>query len=91
LRFTFDREWLWGAVAVAAVALVWSLDPGGAASQMRERAFAILGQTFPRASTGGVVVVDIDRESLSRVAPWPWRRSLIADLIDKAAAHQLGS
>jgi CHASE2 domain-containing sensor protein len=88
LRFTSDREWLWGALAVALVALVWSLDLGGAATQARERAFQILGQTFPRAPSGAVVVVDVDRASLARVAPWPWRRSLFADLIEGVAAHQ---
>lgn len=34
---------------------------------------------------GPVVVVDIDGASIDRVGPWPWRRSLIGDLIARAA------
>jgi adenylate cyclase len=89
VRFAFDREWLWGALAVVALAVLWSLDPGGAATRMREAAFEGLGELLPRnPGKGEVVVIDIDRESLSRLGPWPWRRSVIADLVDEAAAQK---
>ncbi len=40
----------------------------------------------PRASTSGrVVVVDIGRDALSAVGPWPWPRDRLADLITKIA------
>lgn len=31
-----------------------------------------------------VAVIDIDRASLAAIGPWPWRRVLIAELIDRA-------
>jgi adenylate cyclase len=86
MRLPFDREWVWGAVAVAIITALWLLDPAGVITKAREAAFETLGQLFPRAnSSGSVLVIDIDRESLSRVGPWPWRRSLIADIVQRAA------
>ncbi|MCF4166743.1 adenylate/guanylate cyclase domain-containing protein [Zavarzinia compransoris] len=32
-----------------------------------------------------VAVVDIDAASIERIGPWPWRRSLIGDLVARAA------
>jgi adenylate cyclase len=87
LRIRPRAEWLWGLAAVVAVAAVWLADPGGTATRMRERAFETLGWLFPR--VGGpefVAVIDIDRDSLARLGPWPWRRKLIADLVTKAGA-----
>ena len=85
MRLPLDREWAWGIVAVVATTALWLGDPGSAITKAREAAFEAMGQLFPRASSSGsVTVIDIDRESLSRIGPWPWRRSLIAGLVQQA-------
>lgn len=86
LRIFAGREWSWGAAAVALFIAVWLLDPVRVAAHAREVAFAVLGELFPRSASAPVVVIDIDRESLARLGAWPWRRSLLADLVTAAAA-----
>jgi hypothetical protein len=41
--FVRDREWVWGALAVAALVGVWLLDPLGLAARGREASFETLG------------------------------------------------
>jgi adenylate cyclase len=82
------REWLWGALAVLAATAIWLLDPAGLVGKAREGAFEIIGVLFPRiGSSGKIAIVDIDRESLARIGAWPLRRSIIAELVTKAAAE----
>jgi adenylate cyclase len=74
-------------VAVAATTAFWALNPGGLVEIAREASFAAMGEAFPRRETSGAVaVIDINRESLAKIGPWPWRRSLIADLVAGAAS-----
>ncbi|WP_158595819.1 adenylate/guanylate cyclase domain-containing protein [Oleomonas cavernae] len=40
----------------------------------------------PAPGSTPVVVIDIDAASTGAIGAWPWRRSLLADLVDKAAA-----
>jgi adenylate cyclase len=62
------------------------IDPGGIVQNLREAVFDRLLIWSPRASTSGrVTVVDIGRDALSAVAPWPWPRDRLADLINKIA------
>jgi adenylate cyclase len=87
LRFSLDREWPWGVLAVTAATALWLLDPGGLVERAREAAFEAVGSAFPRTGgSGAVTIIDIDRESLARHGPWPWRRSLVAELVETAAA-----
>ena len=56
-----------------------------------ERAFdAVLGSVGETDRNGAamppIVVVDIDTEALDLVGPWPWRRRVIADLVETIAA-----
>jgi adenylate cyclase len=37
----------------------------------------------PADPTGRVVVVDVDEKSLSAVGQWPWRRDVVASLVDR--------
>lgn len=37
----------------------------------------------PSGGTAGIALIDIDEVSIGRVEPWPWRRSRLADLVDK--------
>ena len=83
------REWLWGALAVLAATAIWLLDPVGVVGKTREGAFEVIADLFPRtAGSGDVAIIDIDRESLARIGAWPWRRSIIAELVTKAAAER---
>src|SRR5215207_6305692 len=87
MRLPLNREWSWGIVAVAATAALWLGDPGSVITKAREAAFEAMGQIFPRAEgPASVAVIDINRESLARIGPWPWRRSLIASLVEHATA-----
>lgn len=80
------REWPWGIGAVMLMTALWVADPGGLIDSGREAAFEIVGETFPRRGIARpVAVIDIDRESLAKVAPWPWRRADIARLVEKVA------
>lgn len=80
-----SREWAWGVAAMIATAAVWLLDPAGIVDRSREAAFDVLGRILPRQrSSDAVRVIDIDRDSLARLGPWPWRRSLLADLVERA-------
>jgi adenylate cyclase len=40
----------------------------------------------PVATTGSVVIVDLDEKSLNRVGQWPWSRDVVASLVDKIQA-----
>jgi len=37
----------------------------------------------PRAPGGHVVIVDVDERSLTTIGQWPWRRDLVAALIEQ--------
>ena len=83
------REWLWGALAVVLATAFWLLDPAGLVGRAREGAFEVIADLLPRTGgSGDVAIVDIDRESLARIGPWPWRRSIIAELVAKAASEE---
>ena len=60
-------------------------NPGGAANTLREEAFDFIESVIPpKRLPDGVVVVDIDRRTLSaKGGGWPWSREWHADLIAK--------
>jgi adenylate cyclase len=53
----------------------------------REHLFDLYQRLFPAkaADASAFHVIEIDRESVDRVGPWPWPRSLIAELVQAAA------
>lgn len=70
-------------LAALAAALV---DPGKAVRNLRETVFDRMLIWSPRpATTSPVIVIDIGRDALAAIGPWPWPRSRLADLIDKIA------
>ncbi len=78
---------LTGLVALALLLGLWCLSPGGLRDSLRERAFDRL---LPLLTAGdavgpGLVIVDIDRETLARFGPWPWPRARLARLVRVAA------
>jgi adenylate cyclase len=71
---------------VAAVLLLWSSGALNVREDFRELVFdQMFGFLPPSALQSQVVVVDIDRASLARHGPWPWRRTLLAELVRRIA------
>jgi adenylate cyclase len=83
-----NRDVLIGLLLLVALLGFLHLDPLGLA-----RRIGYVGQDWllatPIANTNteAIVVVDIDRDSLKRHGPWPWPRSVIADLVSRIAGQ----
>jgi adenylate cyclase len=68
-----------GAVVVTAVLAVF---PPLLLQRLDNASYDILLRAAPtRATSGRVVIVDVDERSLSTIGQWPWRRDLIGELI----------
>jgi adenylate cyclase len=78
-----------GLLVFALSVVFLALDPGGAATRLREEAFdAMAALVPPERLPDGVVVVDIDRASLATKGTWPWRRGMLAALVERIQAGQ---
>ena len=83
-----------GGAVLALLLAVWLLAPDGVREPLRERSLDVLLPVVmsPAAPSGEaevmpkVMIIDIDRDSLSRFGPWPWPRALLARLA-AAVAH----
>jgi adenylate cyclase len=66
---------------------IWTLSPGLLRFTLRERALDLLLPLVLRqaATDPGVIIVDIDRDTLARFGPWPWPRSRTAQLVSTVA------
>jgi adenylate cyclase len=54
--------------------------------EMQSLVFDQLNQLYPRESSGQVVIVDIDDDSLLKFGQWPWPRTTVAKLVDNLTA-----
>lgn len=75
-----------GALAVIAIwALASAQSPDG---RLREQLFDYFQRLAPADDDAGETfhVVLIDRESVNLMGPWPWPRTVLADLVEAAAA-----
>lgn len=54
----------------------------------REQLFDLYSRLFPAKidRNSPIHIVEIDRESLEKIGPWPWPRSLVAELVNTSAA-----
>jgi adenylate cyclase len=79
--------WLIICGVVLACVAVRQADPGFVA-RLRLLGFDILQQTLPRTPDASypVRIVDIDERSIKAFGNWPWRRDLLAQLIDSLFA-----
>src|SRR5271166_1256417 len=76
-----------GAIAVAFFIVLLVLDPAGVATLARERAFDLVYAAFPRKNvTAKVIVIDIDRPTMSRFGGWPLPREKLAAIVDRLVA-----
>ncbi|WP_306250575.1 adenylate/guanylate cyclase domain-containing protein [Parvularcula sp. IMCC14364] len=70
---------------VASLALTTAFQPG---SQPREAIFSLFMRLDARESSPAqsdrFVIVDIDKDSLERIGPWPWPRTELAQLVNIA-------
>ena len=77
--------WVGSLCLIIAVAVALA-DPGNMVRNLREAVFDRLLVWSPRPhTTSRVVVVDIGRDALAAVGPWPWPRDRLADLVNKIA------
>ncbi|MGE0408875.1 MAG: CHASE2 domain-containing protein [Amphiplicatus sp.] len=78
-------------VVIAALAVIaigaLAVDPSGGGAG-RERFFDYYQRLrpAPSASASPFQFIAIDRESIDRIGPWPWPRTILADLVRKAEA-----
>jgi len=54
----------------------------------REQLFDLYARLFPAKidRSSPIHIVEIDQESIEKIGPWPWPRSLIAELVNASAA-----
>lgn len=74
-------------IVVAVSVVVRQADPNFVA-RLRLLGFDILQQTLPRSPDPSypVRIIDIDERSIKALGSWPWRRDILADLVDKLFA-----
>ncbi len=71
---------------LVALLLGWAGDIFNLRENIREAAFdQVLPLFAPRLEQSSVIVIDIDSDSLGHYGPWPWRRLVMADLLNKIA------
>ena len=82
-----DVYWLIVLSVIAGCVLVRQADPSFVA-RLRLLGFDILQQTLPRTPDPRypVRIVDIDERSIRAFGSWPWRRDILAGLVDKLFA-----
>ena len=84
VRHRLGFRWTWTMViAIVAIALQWLPVPLygiGALENIVKDQLIQLNATAQ--AEDRLVVIDIDEASLASIAPWPWKRSTIADLVE---------
>jgi len=76
-----------GIVCLLLAALFAWIDPGAFLRNLREASFDRMLAMAPRADDNqpSVMIVDIGRDALASVGPWPWPRTELAALVNRIA------
>ena len=77
------REWLWIGLVLLPFTAYLSLSPGLA---LNTPLYDSLRRLTPLPADPRILLVTIDDQSLKKLGPWPWPRSVHADLIDRLSA-----
>lgn len=78
-----------GALILALTVALWSGTWGGASALDAQLHDSITRQ-LPAAAPDGaqdVLLIDIDEPSLAQIGPWPWPRTVLADMVGRLRAH----
>ena len=71
-------------LGAAAVVVVLSVVRPGAIAPLDRGAYdELLRRTAPPPATGGVSIVAVDEKSIAEIGQWPWRRDVVAQLVDR--------
>jgi len=71
---------------MAAIAITTLANADSRAGGARERLFDLYQRLFPAsATTAPFHILEIDRESIDKIGPWPWPRSLIGEIVTASA------
>jgi signal transduction histidine kinase len=77
------RKWLVAAAAAIAVTLLLAFGGAGAIElPLRDVAMRLL----PKEPAANTIVVAIDEQSLRSAGAWPWKRTKLAEVVDRIAA-----
>ncbi len=79
------REWLWIGLVLLPITAYLSLSSGLA---LNNPFYDSLRRLTPLPVDPRILLVTIDEPSLKKLGPWPWPRSLHADLIDRLNVAQ---
>jgi adenylate cyclase len=73
---------------MAGLALMTLANAGARHGGAREQLFDLYARIFPATidRNSPIHLVEIDQESIDKIGPWPWPRSLIAELVTTSAA-----
>lgn len=73
---------------MAGLALMTLANAGARHGGPREQLFDLYARIFPAKidRNSPIHLVQIDAESIDKIGPWPWPRSLVADLVSTSAA-----
>ena len=74
-------------VVMAALAIMTLANADARHGGAREHLFDLYQRLFPAkiSASSPIQIVEIDQESIDKVGPWPWPRSLIAGLVSASA------
>jgi len=86
MRRRFLIEWLLMALLLP-LAMLWLSERPGLAEADRAVYDALMRGDRRAAPSPDIVIVGIDERSIAALGPWPWSRTLHAQLLDQLAPH----
>ncbi|HEY5810130.1 MAG TPA: serine/threonine-protein kinase [Povalibacter sp.] len=81
-------SWLPGGLAAAVVIAIGRLIAPSSFASLEFAGYDRAERAADPVNTDNIVLIDVDQHSLSELGPWPWPRSLHADLIARLQASQ---
>lgn len=73
-------------LSLLAVTVVIRMNDVGGIERLRHATFDYFNKISPRLAGEGVVIVDIDEESIKRMGQWPWPRTEVAKIPERLRA-----